>query len=233
MESTFDFKQFQTFEEFMTALDVSIPVWGFVINLILTALLGHLLSKVYIRQGASLSNRAAFGGNFLLIAATTMVIITIVKSSLALSLGLVGALSIVRFRAAIKEPEELAYIFLVIAIGLGFGANQRFITIVGFSLIVLFIYLKNYGNEKRENENLILTVSTNQPEKVTSAQIQDILKKYCASVRLKRLDENMNITEASFIVEYQEINAFNQSKLELRQLDESVSISFIDNKGIL
>ena len=42
---------------------------------------------------------------------TTMVVITIVKSSLALSLGLVGALSIVRFRAAIKEPEELAFYF--------------------------------------------------------------------------------------------------------------------------
>ena len=44
---------------------------------------------------------------------------------LALSLGLVGALSIVRFRAAIKEPEELAYLFLTISVGLGFGAKVR------------------------------------------------------------------------------------------------------------
>jgi len=47
---------------------------------------------------------------------TTMLVISIVKSSLALSLGLVGALSIVRFRSAIKEPEELVYIFLSMAI---------------------------------------------------------------------------------------------------------------------
>ena len=53
-----------------------------------------------------------FGYNFLLITVTTMFIITIVKSSLALSLGLVGALPVVRFRSAIKEPEELAYLFL-------------------------------------------------------------------------------------------------------------------------
>ena len=51
-------------------------------------------------------------------------VILIVKSSLALSLGLVGALSIVRFRTPIKEPEELIYLFLAIAIGLGFGAGQ-------------------------------------------------------------------------------------------------------------
>ena len=49
---------------------------------------------------------------------TTMLIISIVKSSLALSLGLVGALSIIRFRAAIKEPEELAYLFLAIGISI-------------------------------------------------------------------------------------------------------------------
>ena len=50
---------------------------------------------------------------FFVLSLTTMIIITIVKSSLALSLGLVGALSIVRFRTAIKEPEELAYFIYV------------------------------------------------------------------------------------------------------------------------
>ena len=68
---------------------------------------------------------------------TTMLIITIVKSSLALSLGLVGALSVVRFRTAIKEPEELSYLFFTIAIGLGFGANQTLITVIGFVLIAI------------------------------------------------------------------------------------------------
>ena len=55
---------------------------------------------------------------------TTLLVIAVVKSSLALSLGLVGALSIVRFRTPIKEPEELAYIFLAIALGLCLGADQ-------------------------------------------------------------------------------------------------------------
>jgi len=50
---------------------------------------------------------------------TTIFISTVVESSLALTLGLVGALSIVRFRTAVKEPEELSYMFLAITIGLG------------------------------------------------------------------------------------------------------------------
>jgi hypothetical protein len=66
-------------------------------------------------------------------------IITIVKSSLALSLGLVGALSIVRFRTPVKEPEELAYLFMAIAIGLGMGADYRLETSVGTILILALV----------------------------------------------------------------------------------------------
>ena len=76
-----------------------------------------------------------------------MLIITIVKSSLALSLGLVGALSIIRFRAAIKEPEELAYLFISISIGLGFGANQAIITTLAFIIIILVIILLKKSND--------------------------------------------------------------------------------------
>ena len=69
-------------------------------------------------------------------------IITVVKSSLALSLGLVGALSIVRFRTAIKNPEELIFLFLCIAIGVGLGANQIFVvTCAAFTFIIAYVYI--------------------------------------------------------------------------------------------
>ena len=96
----------------------------FSVNLILAAILGIILGFLYVKFGTSFSNRKTFSKNFPLLTMTTMFIITIVKSSLALSLGLVGALSIVRFRAAIKEPEELTFLFVAISIGLGLGAGQ-------------------------------------------------------------------------------------------------------------
>ena len=129
-----------TFQEFITTQNVPIPGWGFIINLVLSAFLAGILGYVYQRYGHSLSNRRLFSRNFIILAMTTMVIIAIVKSSLALSLGLVGALSIVRFRAAIKEPEELAYLFLVISIGLGLGANQLWITLIAFIVIGIFLF---------------------------------------------------------------------------------------------
>ena len=106
----------------------------FILNALLAAALAYLLGMFYTRYGTSIANRKKFGHNFMLLALTTMLIIYIVKSSIALSLGLVGALSIVRFRAAIKEPEELVYLFFTIGIGLGFGANQTVVTLLAFTL---------------------------------------------------------------------------------------------------
>src|SRR5688500_17756117 len=93
-------------------------------------LFSYLLSIIYVRYICTLSNRRVFAKNFILLAITTMFIISVVKSSLALSLGLVGALSIVRFRSAIKEPQELTYLFLTISIGLGCGAGLTILTIL-------------------------------------------------------------------------------------------------------
>ena len=69
----------------------TISLTGFVINFILSGMLASGLSWVYIKYGKSLSNKRQFSANFYLLTMTTMLIITVVKSSLALSLGLVGA----------------------------------------------------------------------------------------------------------------------------------------------
>ena len=106
------------------------------INLFLGLLLVLVLRWHFRRYGSTISNRAEFSRVFPFILLTTTLIISIVKSSLALSLGLVGALSIVRFRTPIKEPEELAYLFMAIAMGLGLGADQRIPTFVA-GLIIL------------------------------------------------------------------------------------------------
>ena len=93
-----------------------------------------LLSFAVAKCGKMLTDRSQYTGIFLVLIPTMVLIITIVKSSLALSLGLVGALSIVRFRTPVKEPEELTYLFLAIAAGLGLGAGQLLITNVSIDV---------------------------------------------------------------------------------------------------
>ena len=98
------------------------------------------------------------------------------KSSLALSLGLVGALSIVRFRAAIKEPEELVFLFLIISVGLGCGAGQLSITIIG-TIIAIIIILALSRSESRENRIKIenFNFSIISKKKLDSNNLKDVI----------------------------------------------------------
>jgi len=224
---------FQSFDEFLAASRMQIPVLGFITNLILTAVLALILSSIYVRYGNSLSNRRLFSRNFLMITMTTMLIISIVKSSLALSLGLVGALSIIRFRAAIKEPEELAYLFLAISIGLGFGANQGAITIVAFAIItVITVLVGKFSHKTYENQNLNLTVISYNPPKIGVDKIVDTLSGYCSAISLRRLDETKEIVEASFLVEFHNFEQLNKAKIALQEIDDSLKFSFLDSKGM-
>ncbi|MDH3217850.1 MAG: DUF4956 domain-containing protein [Candidatus Krumholzibacteria bacterium] len=223
----------QTFQEFLATTSVQVPVLSFVFNLLLAALLSFLLSRIYVRFGTSLSNRKLLAGNFLLITTTTMLIISIVKSSLALSLGLVGALSIVRFRAAIKEPEELAYLFLAIAVGLGLGADQTRITLVAFAVIAVLLMMRSLLIRRaKAGPNLHLIINSHNPQKVQLEQITETLKRHCLAVNLQRFDETKEALEASFLVELEDFEQLSEAKAALRALSDSVSITFLDNRGI-
>lgn len=217
-------------QELATSTTEQVSVWIIVFNLFLSAVLSLILGWVYTKYGSALSNRKQFARNFLPITMTTMFIITIVKSSLALSLGLIGALSIIRFRTAIKEPEELSYLFLTIAIGMGIGANQAIITIITLLIITAIICLKNINqNDVESGQNLYLTISSPTQDGNELNTIIKVLQKHCTNVNLKRFDENSNLLEVSFLVGFENYSQLEVSKSELQGLNDSIRVSFLDN----
>jgi hypothetical protein len=218
--------------EFFATQAAQIPLLEFLVNLLLSALLAFLLSRVYVRFGHALSNRDLFGRNFVVIAMTTMVIITIVKSSLALSLGLVGALSIIRFRAAIKEPEELSYLFLAISIGLGFGASQTLITLIAFAVIVGILALKHYVRRVEPQPNFYLTVTTQPPHKVGLQEILQAIQQHSSAAVLKRFDETPHVLEASFQVRFPSVSQLDECNGRLKALGDGVKVSCLEERGI-
>lgn len=202
---------------------------GFIFSFIICAALSFLLGRLYVKYGNSLSNRKSFSRNFIVLAITTMFIISVVKSSLALSLGLVGALSIVRFRSAIKEPEELTYLFLTIAIGLGCGAGLTILTIIAFIGFMIVIWFNNRFQKDIETQNLYLTITSDSPASVDLKKIIEELKKHCSSIKLKRSDENASAMEASFYVEFDDIEQLENTKKALKGIHPSVAVTFMDN----
>ena len=162
--------------ELLLKQNIVLDLNNFGYSLLTATVLCFLIHLFYIRYSSTFSNKFSFSKNFVVLGITTTIIITIIKSSLALSLGLVGALSIVRFRAAIKEPEELVYLFLVISVGLGCGAGQLGITTVGilFTLIVIFIFQKTNKSKYSENINQ-MSLAIIKNKKMSEIEIKKII----------------------------------------------------------
>ena len=215
--------------QFLVETTPTVPIWQFVPGLLATAVLCYALGWFYRSYGHSLSNRDSFARNFAVIGMTTMLIITIVKSSLALSLGLVGALSIVRFRTAIKEPEELGYLFLTIGIGLGFGANQWLVTVTAFVLIMAVLWLRSRTAEG-DPGNLYLTV---RGAGVSLPRVTETLRERCAGLDLKRFDEQESGLEVSYRVRFESFDQLDAATRALQAVDPSVRVSFVDNDSFL
>ena len=165
-----------------------------------------------------------------MLALTTMLVISIVKSSLALSLGLVGALSIVRFRAAIKEPEELVYLFLAIGIGLGLGAEEPLLTICALIVILGIIMLRKLGHTGAVQNNVCVHLSSAKQIALTS--VVKVFAEVGATASLRRFDEMPERTEFSFVVQFVTPERLEEFSRAIKNLDPEMKVSFVDDRGL-
>lgn len=215
---------------------VEISLQNFFIAILLSTILAFVIKKIYIQTSQSLSNKEYFSDLFIPLSIVTCLVITVIKFSLALSLGLVGALSIVRFRAAIKEPEELIYLFLIIGIGLASGANQFLVAIIAtiFVSVILLIFSKY-----RRTNNDTNTISTNviqieiKNKKVSFEKIINELKKHCDYLNLKSTTITNNNEIYIFWVEIKNRSSLNKTINTLRNLsNNNISISLFSSENI-
>jgi uncharacterized membrane protein YhiD involved in acid resistance len=163
-------------------------------NLALGAVLSSLIAWHYSRRAFKKGLRRELSFVLPVICLTTLLVISVVKSSLALSLGLVGALSIVRFRTPIKEPEELTYIFLVIALGLALGADQREVAAFSIPLVLGFISVSSIINNRKSEPtgNLFITIEVPR-ENNSDTKLDDILSsisEICPSIDIRKIHQD-------------------------------------------
>jgi len=203
------------------------------LNLVIAAVLALILERVFISYSQTINNKKIFSKNFILIATTTAFIISIVKSSLALSLGLVGALSIIRFRTAIKEPEEISYLFICIGIGLGLGAGYKLVTIMGIGIIISLILIKEiiFKNKEVANESIYLTL--NLKGKLDTNQILTICKGHCSSVYLRDFDLLVESSQIGLVVNFDDEKKINKMIEEIKLVNSEIEINLINKHDII
>lgn len=168
-----------------------ISLSSFALSIILSFVLSFILSRVYRKQSNTFSNPETLSKVLPILSVGTTIIIAVVKSSLALSLGLVGALSIVRFRTPIKEPEELTYIFLSIGIGLATGADQYSVAILGLILTIICIYLnKRLNSKKSAQNNISISISSINRKEINN--LIELISKNSSFVNFHNLSTSNN-----------------------------------------
>jgi hypothetical protein len=199
------------------------------INLLIGLVLSHVLGWHYVRFGQVLGNKAKMARVLVFISATTLLIISVVKVSLALSLGLVGALSIIRFRTPIKEPEELAYLFLAIALGVGLGADRRYETALVFVVVLAVMALRSGLAAGLVPLRTVLEVAAPAPAGAAPLPVLlPAVSRHCQHVDLRRVDCHGERFEASLFVELRDTSQLQALIDDVRKAVPGADVSLVE-----
>ena len=134
---------------FLERMD-SISLFDMLLALIMAFLLGLFLFFIYKKSYSGVMYSASFGVTLLVMTLITTLLIMAVTSNVVLSLGMVGALSIVRFRTAVKEPMDIAFLFWAIGAGIVLAAGLIPLGMIGSLLIgaVLLLFVNHKSNDQ-------------------------------------------------------------------------------------
>ena len=144
----------------------------------LAFLLGLFIFLIYKKSYSGVMYSPSFGVTLIALALITTLLILAVSSNVVLSLGMVGALSIVRFRTAIKEPMDIAFLFRSIAVGIVLAAGLLFLAVLGSAFVglVLWWFARRRGGESPYI--LVLHCADAQTEDAAKALVDSAVKKW-------------------------------------------------------
>ena len=151
----------------------AISVGTLLTTLLLSFALGLFVLVIYRVTYGGVSFSKSFALSLVMLSMVTALAILTVRSNVVLSLGMVGALSIVRFRTAIKEPVEIVFLFWSLAVGIVIGAGMIPLAVIGSAIIGVILLL--FANRKIHNDPYILV--TNCTDENAENAVMDILGK--------------------------------------------------------
>ena len=171
--------------DFLTSAGSSISVLQIILMLLLSFALGLFIFFVYKKTFQGVMYSKTFNVSLIALAMVSSTVIMAVTSNIILSLGMVGALSIVRFRTAIKDPIDIVYMFWAISIGIMTGAGLWLLSIVSSLIIGLVLYIFSKVNVKYEPYLLIVGYEDSSLENEIFNQLNATVGSYKVKSKIK------------------------------------------------
>lgn len=182
----------------------SLTVREAIANIIVALICGIFIAILYRITYRGVSYSATFTNAIIMLTMITALVIMVIGNNLARAFGLVGAMSIIRFRTAVKDSQDIMFIFFALGIGLSAGVGIYAVTITSTLLIGLAIYLTttlNHANPKKKEYLLqIVGHSAYIPDNAFEA----VLARYCSKYKLVNIkaigDEEKDLLEISYYI---------------------------------
>lgn len=201
----------------------SVSIFDMVLALILAFGLGVFIFFVYKKTYSGVMYSSSFGVTLIALTMITTVVILAVTSNVVLSLGMVGALSIVRFRTAIKEPLDIAYLFWAIAVGIVLAAGM--IPLAVFGSVVIGVTLLVFVNRRTHINPYIVVLSCEDHE--SEKRAKEFLNKQVRRLVVKSKTAQKGMIELNLEVRMKDDNTdFINILSEMKGVNSAVLVSY-------
>ena len=194
-----------------------------VLTMVLAFCVGMFIFLVYKKTYTGVMYSSSFGVTLVALSMITALVILAVTSNVVLSLGMVGALSIVRFRTAIKEPLDIAFLFWSIAVGIVLAAGL--IPLAVFGSLVIGIFLLLFVNRKSHANPYIVVVQCDGHE--SEQAVQSFLKEHTLRCAVKSKSAQKGAVELNMEVRLKDDNTdFINELSDLSGVHSAVLVSY-------
>lgn len=182
------------------------------VNLLMSAAMGIVIYISYLYTHAGTVYSKKFNVSLIMLTVLTATVMTVIGNNLALSLGMVGALSIVRFRTAIKDSRDTAYIFWTIIVGICCGAGDYMVAAIGSGIV--FVLLLLFGRVRNDNRYLLIIRAARSSEsEIESA----VYMYYKAKSVLKVKNTTKDSVELIFEISRKMVKSTNYRELSITE----------------
>lgn len=196
------------------------------INVIVALSCGLFIAYIYKKSYRGAGYSAAFTNSMIFLTMITSIVIMVIGNNLARAFGLVGAMSIIRFRTAVKDTQDIVFIFFGLAIGMASGVGYHKMAIFGTLFIGVIILLLTKSNFTSTKPNDFLLQFAFHPNGDEQLPYLEVLDKYCKRhniINAKTIDDK-NIIELAFYVKFR--NKEKNSEF-IRELDKTKGVNNI------
>ena len=204
---------------YIQSANAALTAWTVITNMFVTLIVGIFIYWVYKKTYTGVMYSRSFNVTILLTTMVTAMVMMVIGTNLALSLGMVGALSVIRFRSAIKDPKDIGFIFWGISAGLSAGTGAYVIAVIGSIIIAMLLFIVQRGTLEHYPYLLVIKGSALDEEKLRSI-IASRVEKY--NLRMK------NHTRDGIEIIYEIRFVDGMEDLMIKEIKEMENISVIN-----